>query len=262
MIFIKLQKINSMKKIFFLVALIAFFSCNEGDDQTIDLTVYNPLLTVVENIANGVSIEGFLNAGVTVETLLDAGVTITELLNENVSNSLEIVSSLGAEALYGLDYAGGYIFHINGNDGSLIVATDYSQIGNFSWGDIFSLDTNADIGSGDLNTQLIIDGNLNDNSSGGFEFGSDDYAFKVVSDLDYNGYNDWFVPSRDSMSAIYDNVHSLNLGNFDETIIYWSSTKIGYDPYVMGFNFDSWGGEPFLGSCASQNGLLIARKVN
>ena len=215
-----------MKKIFFLVAFIAFFSCNESDDQTIDLTVYNPLLTVVENLNNGVA-------------------------------PADIVANVGSEALYGLDYGGGYIFHFDEN-----VATDYSQTGNFNWGDIFSLDTNADIGSGDLNTQLIIDGNLNDNSSGGFEFGSDDYAFKVVSDLDYNGYNDWFVPSRDSMSAIYDNVHSLGLGNFDETIIYWSSTKIGYDPYVMGFNFDSWGGEPFLGSCASQNGLMIARKVN
>ncbi|MBN97313.1 MAG: hypothetical protein CMC56_05325 [Flavobacteriaceae bacterium] len=220
-----------MKKIFFLVAFIAFFSCNESDDQTIDLTVYNPLLTVVENLNNGVA-------------------------------PADIVANVGSEALYGLDYGGGYIFHFDENDGGLIVATDYSQTGNFNWGDIFSLDTNADIGSGDLNTQLIIDGNLNDNSSGGFEFGSDDYAFKVVSDLDYNGYNDWFVPSRDSMSAIYDNVHSLGLGNFDETIIYWSSTKIGYDPYVMGFNFDSWGGEPFLGSCASQNGLMIARKVN
>lgn len=218
-----------MKKIFFLVAFIAFFSCNES--ETIDVTVYNPLLTVVENLNNGVA-------------------------------PTDIVANVGSEALYGLYYGGGYIFYFDENDGGLIVATDYSQTGNFNWGDIFSLDTNADIGSGDLNTQLIIDGNLNDNSSGGFEFGSDDYAFKVVSDLDYNGYNDWFVPSRDSMSAIYDNVHSLGLGNFDETIIYWSSTKIGYDPYVMGFNFDSWGGEPFLGSCASQNGLLIARKVN
>jgi len=29
----------------------------------------------------------------------------------------------------------------------------------------------------------------------------------------------------------------------------------------MGFNFDSWGGEAFLGSCASPNGILIARKI-
>ena len=91
---------------------------------------------------------------------------------------------------------------------------------------------------------------------------SDDYAFKIVTDLDYNNNNDWFIPSKDSMQAIYDNVHSLGFGNFDESLIYWSSTKQGYSPSVMGFNFDSWGGEPFLGSCASPNGILIARKIN
>ena len=131
-----------------------------------------------------------------------------------------------------------------------------------AWGDIFQLDTSIEIGSGDLNTQQIVEGNLNDNSSNGFEHGNNEYVFKIVSDLEFSGFNDWFVPSRDSMAAIYSNVHSLGFGNFNQNIIYWSSTKIGYQPYVMGFNFDSWGGEPFLGNCASPNGVMIARKVN
>ena len=63
------------------------------------------------------------------------------------------------------------------------------------------------------------------------------------------------------MKAIYDNVHSLGFGDFDEYLIYWSSTKVGYFPYVMGFNFDSWGGQPFPGSCLEVNGLLIVRKI-
>ena len=165
-------------------------------------------------------------------------------------------------SLYGIEYNGGFIFNVNNEDGSMIVATDYSQIGSVAWGDVFSLDTSAEIGSGDSNTQMIVDGNQNDNSADGFEFGSDDYAFKIVSDLEYNDNNDWFIPSRDSMKAIFDNVHSLGFGNFNESLIYWSSTKVGYSPYVMGFNFDSWGGEAFLGSCASPNGILIARKIN
>ena len=154
------------------------------------------------------------------------------------------------------------IFDVNNEDGSMIVATDYSQIGSVAWGDVFSLDTNTEIGSGDVNTQMIVDGNQNDNSADGFEFGSDDYAFKIVNDLEYNDNNDWFIPSRDSMKAIFDNVHSQGFGNFNESLIYWSSTKIEYSPYVMGFNFNSWGGEAFLGSCASPNGILIARKIN
>jgi hypothetical protein len=148
------------------------------------------------------------------------------------------------------------------NSSLLDSSTDYSQIGSVAWGDVFSLDTNTEIGSGDSNTQMIVNGNQNDNSADGFEFGSDDYAFKIVSDLEYNDNNDWFIPSRDSMKAIFDNVHSQGFGNFNESLIYWSSTKIEYSPYVMGFNFDSWGGEAFLGSCASPNGILIARKIN
>lgn len=215
-----------MKKILFVLVCLILTSCNIDDDPTI----YNLDISVLENLNNGVP----------------------------PSNVVQIV---GAEAMFGLEFAGGFIFHYEEEDGSLIVATDYSQFGNFAWGDVFNLDTSVEIGSGDENTQLIVQGNLADNSLEGIEFGGDDYSFKHVSDLNYNGFDDWFIPSRNSMTAIYENIHSQGLGNFDENIIYWSSTKIGYNPYVMGFNFDSWGGEPFLGSCASQNGLMIARKV-
>jgi hypothetical protein len=204
-------------------------------DESVDLipqNVYNPEITVEQNLNNGVDI-------------------------------LAILEANNVNSLYGIEYNGGFIFDVNIEDGSMIVATDYSQIGSVAWGDVFSLDTSTEIGTGDANTQMIVDGNQNDNSTGGgFEFGSDDYAFKIVSDLEYNNYNDWFIPSRDSMKAIFDNVHSLGFGNFEESLIYWSSTKVGYSPYVMGFNFDSWGGEAFLGSCASPNGILIARKIN
>ena len=222
------MKIIQMNKLIYLITFqIAFVSCSEGTDPAI----FNTDLDIIENLNNGVS-------------------------------PLDIVANVGPESLYGLEYKGGYIFHFDENDGGLIVATDYSQIGNVAWGDTFQLVTSIEIGSGDLNTQQIIEGNLNDNSSNGFEYGNDNYVFKIVSDLEFNGFNDWFVPSRDSMAAIYSNVHSSGFGNFNQNIIYWSSTKIGYEPYVMGFNFDSWGGEPFLGNCASPNGVMIARKIN
>ena len=219
------------------IKLILFFSflvltCSK--DESVDLipqNAYNAEITVVQNLNNGVDI-------------------------------LDILAANDVNSLYGIEYNGGFIFDVNIEDGSMIVATDYSQIGSVAWGDVFSLDTSAEIGTGDANTQMIVDGNQNDNSSDGFEFGSDGYAFKIVSDLEYNNNNDWFIPSRDSMKAIFDNVHSLGFGNFNESLIYWSSTKVGYSPYVMGFNFDSWGGEAFLGSCASPNGILIARKIN
>lgn len=217
-----------------LVLFFSLIALNCSKDESVDLipqNAYNIELTVEQNLNNGVDI-------------------------------LDILEVNDISSLYGIEYNGGFIFDVNNEDGSMIVATDYSQIGSVAWGDVFSLDTNTEIGSGDSNTQMIIDGNQNDNSADGFEFGSDDYAFKIVSDLEYKDYNDWFIPSRDSMKAIFDNVHSQGFGNFNENLIYWSSTKIEYSPYVMGFNFDSWGGEAFLGSCASPNGILIARKIN
>jgi hypothetical protein len=217
-----------------LVLFFSLIALNCSKDESVDLipqNAYNIELTVEQNLNNGVDI-------------------------------LDILEVNDMSSLYGIEYNGGFIFDVNNEDGSMIVATDYSQIGSVAWGDVFSLDTNTEIGSGDSNTQMIVDGNQNDNTADGFEFGSDDYAFKIVSDLEYKDNNDWFIPSRDSMKAIFDNVHSQGFGNFNETLIYWSSTKIEYSPYVMGFNFDSWGGEAFLGSCASPNGILIARKIN
>ena len=190
------------------------------------------------------------NSNLTIKQNLTNGVSVLDILNYNDITSF-----------YGIEYGGGFIFHINPNNGEMIVATDYSEIGDVAWGDVFDLDTSHNIGDGDINTQLIIEGNQNDNSSNGTEFGSDDYAFKIVQDLNYNGYSDWFIPSSGSMEIIYSNIHSLGFGNFNENLVYWSSTKEGYFPYVMAFNFESWGGLPFLGSCLDVNGLLIARKI-
>lgn len=190
------------------------------------------------------------NSNLTIKQNLTNGVSVVDILNYNDITSF-----------YGIEYGGGFIFHVNPNNGEMIVATDYSEIGDVAWGDVFDLDTSHNIGDGDINTQLIIEGNQNDNSSNGTEFGSDDYAFKIVQDLNYNGYSDWFIPSSGSMEIIYSNIHSLGFGNFNENLVYWSSTKEGYFPYVMAFNFESWGGLPFLGSCLDINGLLIARKI-
>ena len=218
-----------MNQKIFLTILISFLiSCD--NEPVLNPLEYNSNITVRQNLVNGVP--------------------VLEILNHNEISSL-----------YGIEYGGGYIFHVNESSGNMIVATDYSDIGDVAWGDVFELDTSHSIGDGDINTTLIIEGNQNDNSSNGTEFGSDNYAFKIVDDLDFNGFNDWFIPSSNSMAEIYNNVHSINSGNFDESLIYWSSTKEGYFPYVMAFNFESWGGLPFPGSCLDVNGILIARKI-
>ena len=218
-----------MNQKIFLTILISFLiSCD--NEPVLNPLKYNSNITVQQNLVNGVS--------------------VLEILNYNDISSL-----------YGIEYGGGYIYHINESSGNMIVATDYSDIGDVAWGDVFELDTSFLVGDGDINTELIIQGNEIDNSSNGTEFGSDDYAFKIVSDLTHSGYNGWFIPTSDSMAAIYLNVHSIGLGDFDESLIYWSSTKEGYFPYVMAFNFESWGGLPFPGYCLEVTGLFIARTI-
>lgn len=222
----------SIRNFLFMTGFSLFFLFCDEESQQIIITDYNNELSISENLNNGVLIE-------------------------------EIIENTSVAALYGLEYGGGYIFHVDQNDFSLLVATDFSEMGNVPWGDVFSLDTSAEIGSGQENTDLIIQGNLNDNSINGIEHGNDNYAFKIVDDLVYNNHNDWFIPSSGSMSVIYDNVHSNGFGNFDEDLVYWSSTKQGYFPYVMSFDLSlGWGGQSFLGACTQVNGLLIARKVS
>ena len=225
-------KINTlMKKLLFILLAVAMINCTKDDNQETDLTTFNPDITIIENLDNGVP-------------------------------SLDIVAQLGVEALYGIEYGGGYIFHVDEMDGTILVATDYSSFGQTSWGDHFDLTNSTLIGDGLDNTQQIVDGNLNDNSTvpNGFEFGSDDYAFKIVYDLEYNTYDDWFIPSSGSMEAIFDNVHSQGMGNFDENVFYWSSSKVGYNPYVMSFNANFFAGDTFLGSCFNTNSILLVRK--
>jgi hypothetical protein len=223
-----------MKKLLFILLATAIFSCSNDDDanvpDTIDLTIFNPELSIVENLDNGVDV-------------------------------LDITEELGNDALYGLEYGGGLVFHVDQTDGTLFVVADYSSIGTTSWGDHFDLTNGALIGDGLENTQQIVEGNLNDNSSvpNGLEFGSDDYAFKIVADLEYQNYDDWFIPSSGSMRAIFENIHSQGLGDIDENLFYWTSTKDGYSPFVMSFNA-SFGGEAFLGSCFNVNSALIVRK--
>lgn len=226
----KLTKTKFMKKLLFILLAITLTNCSK--EETIDITTFNAELSVLENLNNGVAV-------------------------------LDIVNEVGVEAFYGIEYQGGYVFHVDETNGNLMIATDYSEIGPTSWGDHFDLTNSATIGSGLDNTQQIVDGNLNDNSNvpNGLEFGSDNYAFKIAIDLDYLNYNDWFIPSSGSMQAIFENVHSKGLGNFDENLFYWTSTKDGYQPYVMSFNANFFNGNPFLGTCFASNALLIVRKV-
>jgi hypothetical protein len=71
-----------------------------------------------------------------------------------------------------------------------------------------------------------------DKKGGGF-----DMAVWVCNELEVNGYDDWFLPSRDELNHMYGNLHRKSLGGFLAQW-YWSSTQYNSN-YMWAENFAS-----------------------
>jgi hypothetical protein len=53
-------------------------------------------------------------------------------------------------------------------------------------------------------------------------------AARICDDLELGGYNDWYLPSRDELNALYQNLVLNDLGYFNTTP-YWCSTELNAD---------------------------------
>jgi len=80
----------------------------------------------------------------------------------------------------------------------------------------FVENTQSTVGSGKRNTQLIIE--TFDKASGEW-----DTAAQKCDELEFGGFNDWFLPSIGELDLMYGNLKRRNLGGFKE-YRYWSST--------------------------------------
>ena len=67
---------------------------------------------------------------------------------------------------------------------------------------------------------------------------TDDYAAKICDDLVAYGFDDWYLPSRGELNAMYVQLHVNDLGAFANAI-YWSSTEATAAQTVDNA-FDSW----------------------
>ncbi len=89
----------------------------------------------------------------------------------------------------------------------------------FEWGLLPFLvgETDTAIGTGKANTEKIV-----------FELVSGTYAAKECYDLilglTIEGYKDWFLPSRDELNLLYENLHQQELGGLSNWH-YWSSSE-------------------------------------
>jgi TolB-like protein len=134
--------------------------------------------------------------------------------------------------------AGGWIFYDKGvfsNGWRYLEAAPVETEFTAGWGadgkDVSG--TTAVTGSGKRNTQLIIEA-LRQLGEGG-------RAAQLCAGLDFDGYKDWFLPSKDELNLMYRNLKQKGLGGFSAAF-YWSSSQGGSnDAWLQHFGDGSQG---------------------
>jgi len=110
-------------------------------------------------------------------------------------------------------FRGGKVFYTSGT-GNGVVATLEDQATISAWGcrgtDITNAESEID---GQVNTQSIVN-----------ECAERPIAASLCSELEYNGYNDWFLPAKNQLNMMYNQQYYI--GNFPWGYSWWSSTEI------------------------------------
>jgi hypothetical protein len=167
--------------------------------------------------------------------------------SENVGTAIRTVTVSGPSI--GESHQGGYIFYLDGNGGGLIAAsTDQSSAPWGCHGTTISGANGTAIGTGAQNTISIEAGCTTTGT-----------AADICANLTLSSYGDWFLPSKDELNLIYQNIgqgNALGLGNvggFANTG-YWSSTEYGNGAWNQYFPNANQG-------YAGKNSILAVRAV-
>ena len=108
------------------------------------------------------------------------------------------------------------------------------------WSDTFDdiPGTKIEIGSGKKNTDIIADSLTS--------LGQVGTAAQLCKELNVNGYNDWFLPSMDELTAMMINLHMRGLGGFGKSTnrgwYYWSSSQLNSASFAWYryFDYNDW----------------------
>lgn len=86
--------------------------------------------------------------------------------------------------------------------------------------------TGTGIGTGEKNTELLVKA-MGDKTYASMGANKKVYAAKLCYDLVFNGFDDWFLPSKDELNLLYVNLCKEDMGDFDEDA-YWSSSETDF----------------------------------
>jgi TolB-like protein len=114
--------------------------------------------------------------------------------------------------------AGGIVFYDRGTAGGwrYLEAMPHDISSGAEWGPEITIGTETWTGSGRLNTALIARTCKNAGETGA--------AARLCDPLTFGGYDDWFLPSRDELDLMYENLKKKGLGGFSDDQ-YWSSSE-------------------------------------
>ena len=161
--------------------------------------------------------------GLTPENL-KAGVTIG-----GITGTYNNITNIGAA------YGGGIVFYLGPTGQTGLIAATSDQSTSTAWSNVVDTligTTGTAIGSGESNTLAIIS-----------QPGHIASAASICNDLVLNGYSDWFLPSKDELSAMYTNLKAFGLGGFTNGY-YWSSFEyLANEAGTMSFNDGSYLGD-------------------
>jgi hypothetical protein len=163
------------------------------------------------------------------------------------NNSITVTTGAGY-SLRDMGPGGGYIFYDKGSYGE--DGWRYLEAARAGWsgstsdpGYIFghympdgstntTMGTTTGVGTGEENTLALV--SSMQNAAYNYTYGGGttaNYAAKICYDHVTGGYDDWFLPSKDELTLMYQNlVATYGLGRFSVLEAYWSSSEDYTDP--------------------------------
>ena len=243
----KIEKEKTMKQILLIFTCLILFGCVKSNEvvpkELITVVIASP--TTLERISNNVEysfratpsesvrkIEYFLD-GLSIGSATETPYTLKWIPNDmdggehllSVTatsfklNDFKTEQKIHLRLNIGDDFRGGKIFQLTGVNSGLISSTMDLQSGaneKFLWSASNTL-IGANSSNGSENTAKMANASVTELEAG--------YHFK--NGYQYNGYNDWYIPSFDELNMLKENMYYI--GGFVESVknsYYWSSSEL------------------------------------